>query len=438
MNDAPDFGFGTDGTDEPEPSNIIPFPRLRPNAALVDRWREAVGRLNQKESTRHNFRSPLDVVPKLIEYRKMAPMAWPADMPELGRRARLYPGDCFGLVGSIGGGKTSLGLQIALAHSGEGMPVLWAPLELDEPQILTRLAGNMHGEHSHVVRDTWTEERTRHALTVVDDMWRFVDRYDDVDKQFGAFEDAIATAWEVYKVPPLLMVDHLGELVVGRDEVFEMRQNANRLRKLAVDRQCFIGMLLQSSVSNQSILTGRTEPASAAELIGIETGGKAIASACAVNIGVAVYKMDDAPELDGRWLVSKARHTGLEGQVGARFTKRGGRWRQLDYLPTTPGAIAQAKETDKKDKHRIGPPRSTEQARSDLNAAAAGDAAAMRRASIYKALVRHGMLGMELIEVRKIQGAGRGPAVMQALHELQHAGSAELYMGRWRAITRMD
>lgn len=432
------FGAQPEPDPEPEPSgNVIPFPRMRPNTKLAEVWSTELARLNDAGNTHHQFASPLDVVPHLMDLRAMPPMPWPADWPELGRRVRTYAGDLVGVVGAIGGGKTSFAIQCTRACMGAGHPALWANLELTKVEVVTRLVGNLVGSHAHVVRDHWDRPRIEHVLNSVSDMWRFVDRHPNPEEQLAAMEDAIRLAWKVYRVPPVLVVDHIGQLVIGqRDERHAVMQNAESLRAMAERNACFIIVLVQASVANQAVLTGRVEPESAADVLGIETGGKAIASAAANNISLSVFKADDAPRLNAHALVTKARHTGLEGKVGMRFNKPGGVWEQLDYLPATPSEIRVEVEKAKKDKHRSAPT-TPAQVSMDLNASLAGDAAATRRTKIYEALTSHGMIGMHINEIRKVKGAGRGALVHQALQELEHAGSAmRLPDNRWRVVVR--
>lgn len=426
--------------DEAPTGGGLPFPRMRPNAKLAAAWSAELAKVNEKTRRSYKFPSPLDVVPALIEQRTMPAMPWPVAWVELSRRARTYPGDCVGVVGSIGGGKTSFAIQCAVAATGSGLPCLWANLELTQTAVTTRIAANMHGVHVSEVRERWPRDRIDHTLTAVTDLWRFVDRYDDIDAQMAAIEDAIALAWKIYRVPPVVFVDHLGELVGGeRDEVQAVRALARRFEKLGERTLAYIMLLMQSSVSNQAVLTGRTDIDAASDAMNVATGGKAIASSVANLIGLAVFKADDTKCLDARALIIKARNTGEEGQVGMDFTKAGGVWREKGHLPPTPSKVRADHEKAAKDKHRVGPAPTPAQVRDDINASLAGDAAAMRRAKIYEALVRHGQLGMEFIEIRKILGAGRGALLHQALQELQHAGSAErITPTRWRAITRIE
>lgn len=434
-----DFGFGAPPAPDPPPDNVIPFPRMRPSSRLGDAWAAEVSRLNESSGTKYQLQSPLAAVPSLMAKRTMPSMWWPDQWSEMSRRCRTYVGECVGISGAIGGGKTSFALQLAVANTGHGHPCLWAPLELDNEQCDLRIVANMHAVGMPAVREEWSEERIRHALVAVDDLWHYIDHCDEPEQQFAAIEDAIGVAWRVYRVPPVVVVDHLGELVAEeRDDRAALRRWAHRFRKLAVRTNSYIILLNQVSKGNQAITTGKIDIGSASDALGIEMGSQAIASAVANNIVLVAFKADDTPELDAHALIAKARNTGIEGRVGMRFRKSGGVWKELGYLPATPSQERAAIEADKKDKHRVTPVRSPQEARADINAAQAGDAAAMRRVKMLESVTRHGMLGIELTELRKVYGVGRGAMFMQALQELERVGSCERIGTRVRVIARME
>lgn len=424
------------------PANVIPFPALRPNRRLREAWADAAAKVAVANPAKRKSRfwSPLDAVPRLIKSRSMPAMPWPAGWMEIAARAKIYAGECIGVVGGIGGGKTSFGIQTGLAVAGAGHPVIWAPLELDEVQVDLRIVANMHGVHMSAVREEWSEEAITRSLSSVDDMWHYVDQHDDAETQFDAIEQAIEIAWLVYRAPPLVVVDHIGELVADqRDDRAAIRLWAQRFRRLAVRTNSWNMLLCQVSKGNQATMSGKVDVEAASDALAIEMGSQAIASAVSASVALTAYKADDADRLDARALVSKARNTGREGQVGMSFQKAGGVWAELGYLPATPSQAKAEAEADKRNKHRPGPPRTPAQASADLNSARAGDAAAARRVSILEAMRRHGMLGMELQQVRQVRGAGRGALVHQALQELERAGLVERIPGnKWRATSRTE
>lgn len=437
IDDASDLGEPLD----PVGAAVIPFPQLRANRQLTEAWRKEVEGANKSAGHKYRFDSPLAAIDDIFRQRGMPHLSMPAGWPELGRRVRTYPKDLLGIVGSQGGGKTSFAIQLAIANTADGTPVVWAPWELDATQISTRIVANMHAVHSMGVRDNWTRERIEHALVTVADMWHFVDRVSDPEEQNDAMKTAVAIAWKIYRRPPLLVVDHVGKMATRSSDIrIGTLQALEVLRKLAVDLECFVLALSQGSRGSQSTLTGKVDHGAAADAIGVAAESKSFEDDCASVVALAMFKTDhssgdQAPFWDSHALVGKARWTGLEGKVGMRFHKPGGVWKELDYLPATPGEIKAAAESDKRDQHRTAP-RSVPEVRADLNAARSGDAAASRRHEILEAIRRHGMIGMHVTEIRKIRGAGRGPAVHQALQELERAGSVERITGnKWRAAT---
>jgi KaiC/GvpD/RAD55 family RecA-like ATPase len=425
--------------EEPQETSRVPFPGLRTNAKLAEAWARSVESKNQKDGTAYKFPAPIDSIEELIELRGMPALSWPPSWSDTARRCRVYPRDLVGIVGSQGGGKTSYALQICLAAAGAGTPTAWAPLELNKPQILTRAIGNMHGVHAAAVRDHWARERITHAASTFSDMFHFVDRFRDPEKQLAAMRASVALCWEIYRVPPVLVVDHIGKLFSNaRDPNVGASQALEALRELTEEMNCITLALSQGSRANQSVLTGRTDVDAASDAMGVAANARAFEEDCSYVIALALFKADDAVELDSHVLFTKCRHTGLEGRTGYRFSKPGGRWRELEYLPATPTQVKADTEKAKKDKHRAGPPPTDSQVRDDLNAARAGDAAAMRRAKMLEVVTRHGMLGIDLQELRKAHGVGRGPVFHQALQELERAGSLERTGTKVRVIVGMQ
>lgn len=420
----------------PPRSDVIPFPNMRANRLVSEAWEVEVRARNAKENTRHTFPSPLGVLDDLMRKRTAPALPWPAAWPELGKRARMHAGDCVGVIGAQGGGKTSFAIQVCRSVMGDSIPVLWCALELDETQIATRIIANMYGVHSIAVRESWPRERIAHALASVDDLWRFVDRYSDPAQQLRALADGIGLAKRIYRVAPLVVIDYLGKLASLAHDIRQATvQAAEQLRAIGVAEECYVMMLAQGSRTNNLVLTGRTEVESATDAIGVGGDSAEIENACRVILALNVFKADDQPELDAHVLVSKS-NTGLEGRQGFRFSKAGGVWSELDYLPATPSEIKHEVAKATKDKHRITTPTPPEVAR-DLNLAKAGDAEAARRVALLAALTRHGMLGMDVPAMRAVRGTGRTAGIRKTLTELARAGLAENVAGdRWRIIQR--
>jgi hypothetical protein len=425
--------FGAD----PAPDNVIPFPSMRPNAKLSEAWAREVEASNRKAQTKHQFVSPADVVDALVKMRGMPKMPWPAEWPELARRCRTYVGECNAFVGSIGGGKTQRGIQLARAVSGAGLPVIWAPLELGKEQLIARILGNMNGEHAMHVLDEWDEGRIRHQISAVTDMWHFVDRYDDPEVQIAAIRDCIEVTWRIYRLPPLFVVDHIGQLICESDNIRgEMLRYGKRFEKIALETKCWGLLLAQGTKSGQQLLTGKVEIESAADAIGAAAESSIMQQVCSNVIVSQLYKEDDAMVLQGRDLIAKARWTGAEGQVGTEYSKPGGVWSETGHLPPTPGEVKAAEEAEKKDKNRTAPARGKVEIRAELSAGRAGTEDAKRRAELLKLITRAGATGLAQYAMRDLRGISRGAGLLQNLAELEQAGLVERAAGRWRAVTR--
>lgn len=430
-----DDAFG--GSDPPD--NVIPFPGMRPNQKATDAWGRAVEERNKKHKSRHKLISPVDVVSSMMEVRKLPKMPWPADWPELERRCVTPAGTCVAYVGSIGGGKTQKGVQIARAVMGAGLPVNWANLELGREECTARVLANMNGEHALHILDQWSEQKLRHGVAAFGDLFHFVDRYDAVDEQLEAIEACIEVAQSVYRTPCLTVIDHIGQLITdAKDARLEMLRVGKRFEKMALDTKSWILILAQGTKAGQQTLTGKVEIEAAADLIGAAAESQIMQQVCSNVIVSVLYKADDAPELEGRDHVAKARWTGLEGQVGTRYIKRGGVWVELGHLPPTPQAVDREEAAQKKDApHRTEPPQSKPEIRKALNVEAAGDAAAKRRAKLLAAIRDGGMFGLEEHSMKNIPGVGRGLALQQDLQELAKSGAVESKPGRrWVAVIR--
>lgn len=430
---ADDDTFG--GLDEP--SNVIPFPAMRPNAKLSEAWAKAQKDQNDKLQVRDEFLSPIQCVDQIIRRRSLPRFQWPAAWPQMQDRCRAYAGDVVAVTGPTGAGKTSFAVQVLLAHIGAGIPGLWAPLELSPTELTERAVANMHGIHTMVVKELWGAERIKHSLAAVSDMWHFIPRIMDVDAQMSVIRRGIHLVKRTYRVAPLVVIDYLGKLsALSRDIRLATIQAAELIRALAVEEECYILMLAQPSRAKNKELTGKLEHESATETSGAAAESGEVENASAVEVNLEVFKEDDAESLDARWHVAKSRHVGREGQVGARFSKPGGVWSELDYIPAHPLRVKTEMDAQKKDKHRTEAPQSKGDVRKALNVSAAGDAAAIRRVRLFDAIRERGIFGLEEHAMRTIPGVGRGLALAQDLQELERRGAiARLPGRRWQAVT---
>lgn len=422
---------------DPSPDNVIPFPAMRPNAKLSDAWAKEVEATNRRKQKKYELVSPIQVVDSMMLIRTMPTMPWPQEWPEVGRRCRTYVGDCNAYVGAIGGGKTQRGVQLARAVAGSGLPILWANLELGREQVNARVLGNMNGTHAYEVLDSWSEQRIRHEISAVTDMWHFIDRFDEPEHQIEAIDDAIEICWKIYRLPPLFVVDHIGQLICESDNIRgEMLRYGKRFEKIALTRKCWGLLLAQGTKSGQHLLTGKADIDNAAEAIGAAAESSIMQQVCSNVIVSQLYKEDDAMVLQGRDLIAKARWTGLEGQVGTQYSKPGGVWSELNHLPPTPAETKAAEDAEKKDAHRSAPPRSRQELRAEISSSRADAEDAKRKANLLEAIRSRGLFGLEAHLIRDLKGCGRGGQIMSYLRELAEAGIVERAGDRWRVVAK--
>ncbi len=373
--------------------------------------------------------SPIDVLPETLRVRALPPMPWPATWPDLARRCRTYPGDLVSITGDTGSGKTQLAVQLAIAFTGAGRgPVLWSNLELTQSDVNMRICASRSGVHMSEVRDEWSEARMAAVLGAVTDRWRFVDRFRDPAVQIAAMEAYVEMALEIYRAPPLLVVDYAQKLSTGsNDKRAAMSDAAEALREMTARLGCYTIALSQTSRGNRATLAGRVDVASATDTVGAAGESSEIENAASNAITMVVFKTDDAPTLDAHWHVGKARHTGLEGRVGARYTKRGGVWEELDHLPATPIEVeAEVKRTKKAEK-----PRTQSEARDMLNGTRSTAAADRRREAVVGALRAAGAAGIGARDLRKVKGSGSAARLRETMDELERGGRARCASGRW-------
>jgi KaiC/GvpD/RAD55 family RecA-like ATPase len=437
--DEDDFG----GADMRAPAtalatNVIPFPNVRPSEKLAEAWAKELQRANAAASKSYRFASPLAALDELMRKRELPTLPWPAQWEEFAKRARLYAGECVGIVGPTGGGKTSFAIQMARAAMAAGIPVLWSAKELDPPELNLRLIANMAGIHTARIREEWTRDRLARELAIVDDLWRFVDNLREPDAQLEAYRVAIKLAKRVYGRSPLLVIDYIGKFARGsKDPRLMIADVADSVRDLILTEDAYGAILSQPSRANNATLTGKNELDSATDAIQVAGESSEIEHACSVMLGLNVFKQDDAEALDAHVLVSKARGTGREGREGFRFHKAGGVWQALDQLPPTPIEIDAKLKEAKRDKSRANTP-TKEIIREELAVIGRDDADADRRRKVIYALREVGAYGMTVKDFYKKSGVGRGPILQQTLQELERSGDVERLIGsgRWRIITR--
>jgi len=422
----------------PSPAGVIPFNRMRAAPAVIEAWETATQRANDRNRTGYRFDSPLDAVKEMERKRKLPPLPMPPGWVDLATRCKTYPGEMIGISGPTGGGKTSFAIEMARAAIGQGTPVLWDPLELDGPQLNLRIAANVSGTHMGKIRDDWSQEQIERALMSVTDRWRYVPRVRGYELQVAATRAAVQIAREIYRRPPLFVVDYIGKIArgSGKDTRGELADAIEAFREMTIEEDCYGILLSQTSRGNNAVLTGKVDLESAADAIGVSAETGELEHACATMIGLNVFKADDAPVLDSHVLVTKARNTGREGRVGFTFTKAGGQWKELDHLPATPNEVTKELTRQSKDSKRIDKP-TARSARIELNTASSNNASMERSRVIRKALERVGHLGMGGGEIRKLKGCGTPKSTDTTLEEMRMRGEVEAFgRGRWRLITQ--
>jgi hypothetical protein len=411
--------------------NMIPFARQKQNPAIVERWARELELDNKRTSKSHRFISPLDAFAEMKRKAKLPalPMPW----PDFQRRCTLYPGELIGICGPTGGGKTSFAIEMA-RHALPTVPMLWLPLELDPPQVNTRLIANIRRIQMYNVRE-WLDAEIERELLQLSDRWRFVDKVRGIEAQVEALRAAIRIARKVYGVPPMFVIDYIGKLARGasRDARAELADAIEILRQLAIDEECYGALLSQTSRGNNGMLTGRVEMDAAADAIGVSAETGELEHAVAVNVALNVFKLDDAEVLDAHVLVTKARNTGLEGRIGFTFQKAGGSWQELNYLPASPGEVTKEVAARKRDKSRVEPaePKST---RAELNASKENQARYQRAAILEREFLKVGFRGLHYEQVRRII---TGREWSDAIAILVGRGAIEVIdASRWRITAR--
>ncbi len=232
-----------------------------------------------------------------------------------------------------------------------------------------------------------------------------------------------------------LLADHLGQLISNaKDARLEMLRVGGAFEKLALDSKTWGLLLAQGTKSGQQVLSGKIDVENAADTIGAAAESSAMQQVVIVS---QLYKEDDAMVLKGRDHLAKARWTGMEGQIGVQYSKPGGVWTELDYLPSTPNEVKAQTEKAKKDKHRTGPEPTPAATRADMDSARSGNADAARRVWIMDFLSSRGMMGASWQDIQKAPGSGRNHALASTIQELERSDQVQKIGGRWRITPKL-
>jgi KaiC/GvpD/RAD55 family RecA-like ATPase len=426
--DDDDPGFGA-------PPPAVPALRvLGADERVSTRWTQALDRVNKGKARPLSLASPLSTLDAVMGRRDLPPMPWPATMPDLARRCRTNPGDVTSIIGGTGSGKTQFAIEIACAFAAAGRGcVIWAPLEIQPPDLSIRIAANRSRTHMMEIRDSWPRERIAPILASVTDRWQYLDQLTtaaDLDAQLVEIDQAVELATQIYGAAPLLVVDYIQLLADTEDQRAATTAAVRGLERITVRRGCYTIELSQTSRSNSPALAGKIEVSSATDLVGVAAEASIVERASANMVVLNVFKADDAPILDAHVNLAKCRNTGLEGRIGARYHKAGGWWEELDHLPATPLEV----EAEVKKAKKAGAAAPPSEARTQLNGARATEAQGLRREAIIGALRSAGRAGLTLRDLRKTKGSGSPARCRDTLEELKAAGRARLDAGRWTLI----
>lgn len=424
-----DFGAGGNG-------QAPKARRLRADERVAKRWEGELAQVNKARQRPLELPSPLDVAPAIWRTRALPRMPWPVEWGGLAERCRTYPGDIVTLVGGPGSGKTQWGVQLgrAFVAAARGC-VLWLPLELTPVDISLRIAANLTRRHVAEIRDSWPEQQIEAALVTVTDRWRFIGRERTLADQLEACRASAVAAERVYGGKPLLVIDYGQKLAQLADDRLSDRGRVSAtleaLRLMTESIGCYTILLSQVGRHNQPALAGRVDQESATDAIGVGAESAEFENASATQIALNVFKADDATELDVHQLVTKARHTGREGKVGARYVKAGGVWEEVDHLPATPLEVTAEVKRSRKRSAEDGGPVAAPAARAELNTARIEEAAGKRRTAVITALRDAGDHGLSTGELRKARGTGSARTLASMLVELEGAGRVKMWGGRW-------
>lgn len=237
-----------------------------------------------------------------------------------------------GMLGPPGAGKSALAVAAAL-HIAPTLPVLYASTELEQHELMARIAGNLIDRPwSAIVRGDVPREWVTTAL----DQVRIRLIGSDVLPRDGskALEiveaEALADKAE-YGIAPLIVIDYLQDLARGTDRDLRSRIGdlATDLRAMSQRLDCpiiAVSSVARSYYSEKRAAEMRAHDDPAVYLAAAKESGD-VDYACAVVVFLDVEKGDrSGGERAARLAVAKSRH-GAVGFAGARFAGASGRWR---------------------------------------------------------------------------------------------------------------
>lgn len=241
------------------------------------------------------------------------------------------------VMGPPGTGKTAFAISVSL-HVAKTVAVLYASTELEQHEIMARIAANVLGRSTAGIRRGYIDRaRVVDALTGIDIHVLGCDVLPrNGDEALKLIETEAARLAAQNGAPPVVVIDYLQDLARGAEQ-----QLRARVGDLATDTRAMAQRLDTAVLAVSSVSRTFYGPKKAAEMrqaddptvylaAAKESGDVDYAAARVLFLDVEADK--DQPERDARIAVAKSRD-GRAGFAGARFAGESGRW-----LPS-PGSL---------------------------------------------------------------------------------------------------
>lgn len=234
------------------------------------------------------------------------------------------------VLGPPGAGKSAWAVATSI-HIAPTLPVLYASTELEQHELMARIAGNLIDRSwSAIARGDVSYARVSEVLEAV----RIRVIGCDVLPRDGTaalelIEQEAQADKKEHGVAPLVVIDYLQDLARGSER--DMRA---RIGDLATDIRAMAQRLDCPMVAVSSVARSYYSEKRAAELRGHDDPTVYLAAAkesgdvdyaSAVVVFLDVEKAGDGPDRAARIAVAKSRH-GSTGFAGARFAGASGRW----------------------------------------------------------------------------------------------------------------
>ena len=234
------------------------------------------------------------------------------------------------VMGPPGTGKTAFAISVSI-HVAKTVPVLYASTELEQHEIMARIAANVLGRSTAGIRRGFIDRaRVVEALTGIDIHVLGCDvlprNGDDALKLIETEAKRLAVT---NGTPPVVVIDYLQDLARGAEQ-----QLRARVGDLATDARAMAQRLDAAVFAVSSVSRTFYGPKKAAEMrqaedptvylaAAKESGDVDYAAARVLFLDVEADR--NQPERDARIAVAKSRD-GRAGFAGARFAGESGRW----------------------------------------------------------------------------------------------------------------